>query len=228
MAVCGVALALAACGGNGDSGSPPAPAAGDDSFTFFDIGRTTRYSEAVRKALSAKLGNDAIEQRSIINLETHYKGFLKTHLPELDELNRKLNDPPGERVDHAVVKLMYRYARKKNAPFDYIEIVFGAGSLRPVFIRTKFKVDEAGILETLREKHGPPQEIPWAIEGGRSLAWRKDKDLLVASLVPNQFGRPEYQICIYFTENLAGMISAEQGRDAQKARQRSRTAQDVF
>ncbi len=228
MAVFIAALMTAACGGNGDSGSPPPPGAGGDGFTFFDIGHDTPYSEAIREGLAAKLGNDAFEPRSIINLETYYTGFLKTHLPELAELNRELNDPPGERVDHAVVKLMYRYARKKNTPFDYIEVVFGETSRKPVLIRTRFKTDEAGTLDALRKKYGTPEEIPWAVEDGRSLVWRKDKNFLVASLVPNQFGRVEYRVDIYFTENLAAMVAAEQSRKRQNARQKSLTVKDVF
>ncbi len=229
MAACLAVLVVTACGGNGDTGGPSQPGpAGEDGFTFFDIGRGTLYSEAVRDGLADKLGNDAFEPRSILNLETYYPGFLKKHLLQLAELNGKLNDPPGERVDHAVVKLMYRYARKKNVPFDTIEVVFDDDSRKPILIRTRFKTDDAGTLDTLREKYGKPEEIPWDVEDGRSLVWRKDKDLLVASLVPNQFGRIEYRVDIYFTENLAAMVAAEQSRKAQNARRKSQKAKDVF
>ena len=219
---------VGACGGERDPEAPPADSAAVETFTFFDIGRNTRYSESVREKLAEKLGNDAFEPRSIVNLETYYAGFLETHLPELAELNRGLNDPPGERVDHAVVKLMYRYARKRNVPFDYIEVVFNETSRRPALIRTRFKSDEAGTLDALREKYGAPREIPWEVDEGRSLVWHKGGDLLVASLVPNQFGRIEYRVDIFFTENLAEMVAAEQRRKAQNARQRSRAVQDVF
>ena len=97
-----------------------------ESFTFFDLGINTPLSKRVREELGNKLGRDAIEQKSIMDLEINYKGFLNNYFPSLNELNQRLNFPPGERVEHNTVKLMYRYALKKNVPFDYVELVFKA------------------------------------------------------------------------------------------------------
>ena len=36
-----------------------------DTFTFFDLGGSTKYSAGIRKELNKKLGNDAIAKRSI-------------------------------------------------------------------------------------------------------------------------------------------------------------------
>jgi hypothetical protein len=205
-----ILLVTCACGENADK--PEGDSAGQETetFTFFDLGRHSRFSERIREELSEKLGNDAIEHRSIIDLEMNYKGFLKAHLPEMDALNRELNDPPGERVDHDVIKLMYRYARKKNAPFDYIELMFDGHSRMPLVFRIRFEKDEAGTVEALRSKYGPPQVITWGAEGGRSLVWRKKGDYLIVSLVPDQFRIPEHHISMVFTENLKGLIASEQ------------------
>ncbi|MEJ2286530.1 MAG: hypothetical protein P8X85_23380, partial [Desulfobacterales bacterium] len=93
-----VILIFTACSDNrqpDDSAAPPAVL--PESFTFFDLGINSRFNEDVRQELDNKLGPDAIEQRSIMNLEINYKGFLKNYFPDLDELNRKLNFPPRER-----------------------------------------------------------------------------------------------------------------------------------
>jgi len=205
-----IALIMCACGDDAGRSGDELPNRGPETFTFFDLGRYSRFSERMREELSEKLGHDAIAHRSIIDLEMNYKGFLKEHLPELDALNRALNDPPGERVDHDVIKLMYRYARKKGVAFDYIELVFGGRSRLPLVFRIRFKEDEAGTIEALRSKYGPPQVISWGAEGGRSLVWQKEGDYLVVSLVPDQFKNPDYHIVIVFAENLRGLIASEQ------------------
>jgi len=134
------------CGDGGEPADRPTPRPGPESFTFFDIGRNSMFSDRIRVGLTDRLGNDAIERRSIVDLEINYKGFLRDHLPELDALNRQLNHPPGERVEHDVIRLMYRYARTRNSPFDYVELVFDGQSHRPLVFLMRFKVDEAGTV----------------------------------------------------------------------------------
>ena len=92
-----------------------------DSFTFFDLGKNSKLSKSIRSDLRQRLGRDAIEGRGIIDLEINYYGFLEQYFSSLNELNRELNSPAGERIEHNIVKLMFRYARKENLPFDYIE-----------------------------------------------------------------------------------------------------------
>jgi hypothetical protein len=207
-------LSLWAC-----SDPPPAPApapAGPESFTFLDVGRNSRFSDALRRELSQKLGNDALERRGIIDLECNYKGFISAHLPDLEAINRRLNHPPGERVEHDQIKLMYRYARQKKTPFDYVELVFDGSNGPPLVFRIRFKEDEAGLVDALRAKHGPPQIVPWEIENGQSLIWRKEQDILVVSLVPNVYGGSDHHVFIYFTENLSRRIEWEQSQRRQK------------
>lgn len=216
------------CGDGGDRTDGATPRPKGESFTFFDIGRNSLYSERIRDDLAARLGNDAIEHRSIIDLATNTRELLRDHLPELEALNRQLNYPPGERIDHDVIRLMYRYARKKNAPFDYVELVFDGQSLRPLIFRMRFKVDEAGMVESLRTKYGPPDIIAEAAENTRSLVWRRERDALVVSLIPDQFGEPIHHITLYFTENLEGLVASEQAAKERKANERARSGKSAF
>ncbi len=175
-------LLLAACGG-GDSPEPAAPA-GPESFTFFDIGRHSRFTDSLRRDLQQKLGDDAVERRSIIDLE---------------------------------VRLMYRYARQRNAPFDLVELVFDGRFRSPLVFRFRFKADETGLIAALQDKHGPPQVIAWDRENGQSLIWRRHADVLMASLVPDAFGGVNHQVAIYFTENLNRWVEFEQTQKARKS-----------
>jgi hypothetical protein len=220
-------LFVLACGEGGERPERPAPA-GPESFTFFDIGRNSLFSEQLRKDLSQKLGNDAVERRSILDLEGPHKGFLAAHLPDLEVLNRRLNHPPGERVDHDVTKLMYRYARKKNTPFDYVELIFDGQFRTPLLFRIRFKADETDLLETLRAKHGPPQRIDGGAENEQALVWRKQQDVLLVALVADSFGGVGHYVSIYFTENLNRRAEFEHSRKEQKAKEKSPAGKTAF
>lgn len=206
------------------SSSPPKP----ESFTFFDIGINTKLTGGVRKDLGNKLGRDAIENRNIIDLEINYRGFLKKYFPELFELNLQLNYPPGERVDHNTVKLMYRYAQRKNIPFDYAELIFSNYTQLPILIRVRFKRDEAGVIKTLEEKYGPPQIIELKEANGTSMFWTKNKDFLILSQVPDQFGNPEYQVSIYFVANLEELLAVEAKAREESEKQKAKTGRKAF
>jgi hypothetical protein len=216
------------CSENPEPPAGPATAPVSETFTFFDLGRNSRFSTKIRASLAERLGNDAIENRSILDLETNYRGFLQAHLPEVDRLNRRLNHLPGERVEHDLIKLMYRYARKKNAPFDYIELVFAEASRKPILFRIRFKADDAGTVEALRAKYGPPEVIDWEQENGQSLVWRKGPDVLMASRTPDQFGAFGHDIAIYFSDALEEMLAAEERGRAQKAGDRKAAGKTAF
>lgn len=219
---------LISCGGNQESDNAIPPTTITESFTFFELGTNTVLTEQVRNDLSDKLGSDAIERRSILNLDTNYEGFIAKHLPEINKLNQKINFPPGERVEHNTVKLMYRYARKKNAPFDFVELVFSEYTKTPLVFKINFKRDETGIVETLKTKYGPPQMIDWQEENGRSMVWLKNSDLMMVSMVPDQFGRHGYQIVIYFVRNLTKLIEIEKNEKTKKERQRAKSGETAF
>ncbi len=87
---------LISCSDSQEQDDSTAPAAVmPESFTFFDLGINSRLNKKVRQELGNKLGRDAIEHRSIMDLEINYKGFLQKYFPGLNELNQKLNFPPG-------------------------------------------------------------------------------------------------------------------------------------
>ena len=202
--------------------------AATESFTFFDIGRTTKFSDQIRDELEAKLGRDAIERRDTLDLEINYQGFLKKYFPALDALNHQLNFPPRERVEHNTVKLMYRYAQKQNVPFDYVALIFSDYTKTPIRFKIHFQKDEANIIDTLKKKYGNPNIIDWKENNGQSMYWKKEDDFLIVSLVPDQFGHHEYQINIYYVDNLKQLIETERKEKEEKERQRVKTGKTAF
>jgi hypothetical protein len=219
---------LISCGDNRESAETLPATVNPESFTFFELGTNTKLTEDIRKDLGKKLGNDAIERRSILDLNTNYAGFIKKYLPKIDELNRKLNFPPGERVEHNTVKLMYRYAQRENAPFDYVALVFSEYTKTPLLFKINFQIDETGIVETLKTKYGLPQVIDWKEENGKSMVWRKNMDLLLVSEVPDQFGNHGYQIIIYFVQNLEQLIEIETNELKKREQQRAKSGERAF
>jgi hypothetical protein len=219
---------LLSCGSNEESTENASLPANDDSFTFFDLGKHTKLTDSVRDGLTDKLGRDAIQRRNIIDLEINYNGFLKKYFPELDELNRQLNFPPRERVEHKTVKLMYRYARKINVPFDLVELIFSDYNQKPILFRIQFKEDEANTVEALKEKYGVPQQIAWQNSDGRSLVWKKDGDTLILSYIPNQFGGFDHEIVIYYTANLKQLVITERKEKEARELQREKTGKKAF
>ena len=219
---------LVSCSDNNGSGDASSQPADTQSFTFFELGKTTRLTKGVRSDLRDKLGRDAIERRSILNLEINRKGFLKTYFPDLAALNEQLNDPPGERVEHNTVKLMYRYARKKSVPFELVELLFSDYTSTPLLFKINFKIDEANTIETLQEKYGRPEIINWDDENGQSMYWKNNSDLLIVSRIPDRFGKIEHQIVIYFVDNLKLLIDTERKEREKKEQQRARTGKKAF
>ena len=220
---------LIACSDSQEPDDSTAPAAVvPESFTVFDLGVNSRLNKKVRQELGNKLGRDAIERRSIMDLEINYTGFLKQYFPDLYELNQRLNFPPGERIEHNTVKLMYRYAAKRNVPFDYVELVFSNYTQAPILIKINFREDDAGIINTLESKYGQPQVVSWKEENGHSMYWIKNSDFLIVSRVPDQFGNPRYQIAIYFVKNLEQLIAAEKKDPQEKSRKRTQSGKTAF
>ena len=219
---------LVSCSDNQDSANKSSRAADTESFTFFDLGKTSKLTNGVRRDLNNKLGRDAIERRSILDLAINYRGFLKRYFPELDALNQKLNSPPGERVEHHTVKLMYRYAQKKNVPFNLVELVFSDYTKTPVLFKINFKVNEADTVETLQEKYGLPQVIDWKEGNGKSRVWKKNGDILIESRIPDRFGNINYQIVIYYTDNLKLLNDTERREKEELEQQRAKKVKKAF
>lgn len=216
------------CSDQQEKALPQSTSKSDESFTFFDIGRTTTLTKSVRKSLNTKLGRDAIEYRSIIDLKINYPNFLQQQFPEIHELNQQLNYPPGERIEHNTVKLMYRYAQKENIPFDYVELVFSNYTQNPIVFRIHFKEDDSNIIETLKSKYGEPTSLDWNQENGQSIYWEKNQDYLIVSLVPDQFGQHEHQVVIYFAENLRALIDTERAEKQKREEERAKSGEKAF
>jgi hypothetical protein len=221
-------LLLFSCGEKKEPATDQRVQAQSDSFTFFDLGKNSQLSKSIRSDLRQRLGRDAIEGRGIIDLEINYYGFLEQFFPSLNELNRELNSPAGERIEHNIVKLMFRYARKENLPFDYVELIFSDYSQLPLLFRINFQKDETNIVGTLKSKYGDPRLIDWKNKGGQSMYWDKDKDILIVSLVPDQFGNPEYQIRIFFIENIKALLATESAEKEKQKSQRTKTGKTAF
>lgn len=219
---------LFSCSNNQDAAKTIPATAKPESFTFFDLGTNTQLTEQIRDELGDKLGRDAIEHRGTLNLDTNFEGFIANYLPEINQLNRKINFPPGERVEHNIVRLMYRYAQKKEAPFDYVELVFSNYTKTPLMFKINFKKDQSDIVETLKAKYGSPKAIDWQEENGRSMVWRKNTDLMIISLVPGQFVRHGYEIAIYFVRNLKKLIEIEKNENIKTERQKVKSGENAF
>jgi len=228
MLIIAVAPVIISCGDSSESPDKSSIAENTESFTFFGLGKTTRLTNGVRGDLKDTLGRDAIERRSILDLEINYRGFLAEYFPQLDELNRKLNSPLGERVEHNTVKLMYRYAQEKNVPFNLVELIFSDYSKTPVLFKINFKLDESNTVATLQEKYGPPQGIDWGEDNGRSLFWKINGDFLIASRIPDRFGNIEHQIVIYFVGSLEQLIETELKEKEKRELQRAKTGKKAF
>jgi hypothetical protein len=181
-----------------------------EGFTFFDLGVDSELTDDMRDELRDKLGSDAIERRSPLDLTINYKGFIQQYFKELDQLNKRLNFPFGERVEHNIIKLRYRYAPKKQVPFKYVELIFSNYTKKPLLFKISSKKEGAFIIDTIRAKHGEPKTISWDQEEGRSLYWEKDKSILVISISKDRYGDPEYHTVIYFVPNIQVMLLKEE------------------
>ncbi len=219
---------LLSCGENQESTDPAPLTSNEQSFTFFDLGKHTKLSKSVRNGLTDKLGRDAIQRRNIINLEINDSGFLKAHFRFLVQLIRQLTFPPRERVEHNTVKLMYRYARKIDVPFDLVELFFSDYDQKPILFKIFFKTDEANTVQALKEKYGPAATITWPRENGRSMVWQKSGDTLILNFLPNRFGGYDHQIVIYYIDNLKQLIDRERKEKEARELQRSKTGKKAF
>jgi hypothetical protein len=156
-----------------------------------------------------------------MDLSINYKGFLEEHFPALSELNQRLNWPPRQRVEHETTKLVYRYARKQNTPFNYVELFFSDDSLKPLFFKITAGPEGGSMVDTILKKYGQPKEFAWGQMEGRTLFWEEGRDVFMVSSFINRWNSREYLICIYFVENLEEMLKSEETRRvAEKERMR--------
>jgi len=229
--VLGIIVAVIIFAGNDDTtvNSKSAPVLkSQEGFTFFDLGIDSYLTDNIRDELRDKLGSDAIERRSPLDLTINYKGFIQQHFKELDQLNKRLNFPPGERVEHNMIKLRYRYAQRKKVPFKYIELLFSGYTKKPLLFKISSKKEGSFIIDTIRAKHGEPKTINWEQEEGRSLYWEKDKSILVISISKDRYGDPEYHTVIYFTPNIEALLSKEEQVVRQREKEIEKKGKTAF
>lgn len=192
-----------------DKASEPISSLNTTGFTFFDLGADSLLSSQIRKHLENRLGSEAISHRTTIDLSIHSPGFLETYFPHLNQINKKLNWPPRDRVEHNITKLMYRYVNAKNLPFKYVELFFSNYNGEPLFFRIHAGSDGAPMIDTLKRKYGSSQQIIWSQNKGETLYWKDKKDILTASSAKDRYGRSEYLFCIFYTANLEKVIEKE-------------------
>jgi len=198
------------------------------SFTFLELGADTIYSKSIREKLKDSLGSDAVDTRTPIDLEINYPGFIKENFQPLHRFNQLLNDASGARVEHDTIKLMYRYPQKKSRLFKSVELLFSGQSKKPLFFNIISRKEGSGILETMQEKYGDPEEIKWSHQPGQSYFWQKNMDFLIVSRVLDRFGDPEYHIAIYYGTNIDKLIKSEQRRVQQREDKRKKAGQTAF
>jgi len=215
--------------GGSDADTPAAiPENPTDSFTFFEIGPRTQLTKVVREQLEALLGNYGVETRTTIDLTLPGIDNFPDAFPRLQVLHQLLNYLPRQRVEHDTLQLTYRYARKKNVPFDLIRLVFSGRSLTPLFFRLYSKRDGAEFIEMIQRKYGPPQTIGPENGPARTLYWQKEDALLIISVAKNRIGFNEYHFGIYYLNNLTALTDAEKKAREQAEREKEKTGELAF
>lgn len=204
------------------------PQTKSESFVFFDLGVNTIFNKEIRQKLINQLGPDRLETWSPIDLEMHEPGFLKKIFPDLHEMNLRLNLNGGLDVGKNTIKITYRYAINKNLPFYYIKLVFSNYTKKPLFFRIKSKIEGGYVIDTIREKYGEPRKINWGGEEGYSLIWEKNQDILTISKVEDRIGNPEYQIMIYYVENIKELLRTRDEIIKQRRKEKTETGRTAF
>ncbi|MCP4576305.1 MAG: hypothetical protein GY846_08485 [Deltaproteobacteria bacterium] len=212
---------------NEDSKTPQQPKI-IKGFAFFDLGANSRYSNAVRRKLGEKLGSDAISRQNVIDLTIYSDDFFRKHFPQLFKLNRELNLPEGERIEHNTTKLMYRYARLKETPFNDISLYFSNDTGKPLFFKISAGPDAAAIVETIKKKYGPPEQFQWQDKEGHTIFWKDHKDFFVVSSTKDRLGDPEYLFCIYYVNNLEEMLTMEKAGNQTKQEKIREAGESAF
>jgi hypothetical protein len=200
----------------------------DGGFTFFDVQHNTIYSDALRDRLVDTLSSDAVEYRSVINLEIVREGFLEKVFPRLDELNRRLNYPAGERVEHPTIKLMYRWAARKNLPFSYVELMFSQETRKPLYVKIESTLDISDIVDSLAEKYGSPSVLPLEQDRGETRYWENNRDVFLVAILSRRNERPLYRMMIYYADNLEEFIRMQEKKRQEEREKREREGRSAF
>ncbi|MFP4085667.1 MAG: hypothetical protein ACLFUL_02650 [Desulfobacteraceae bacterium] len=178
-----------------------------ESFQFMDVGANTVMDSGVRDRLRAALGSYATNPRSTIDLELKYKGFLKAYYPDLAGLNQRLNVNDVVRKEYPATRLTFRNTREHNTVFDYVEFIYGHASGCPLLIKMNTKKEISGLIDTVKDKYGPPEKIPISEGKSWSLSWRKNEDVFVIARITGRYDRPEYHMLIVYANRLERLLA---------------------
>jgi len=196
-----------------------------DSFHFMDIGVNTVIDSNVRDRLIKALGSNAIDPKSIIDLDLKYKGFVKAYYPNLAALNQKLNINDMVRKEYPATKLTFRNTKQTGSLFNYVELTYANDSGCPLLIKMVAFKEIPDLIDTIKEKYGSPQKIPIEDGLGFSLSWQKGADALVIASFPGNYNRPEYHMMIVYANRLMQLMTQE--AEAEKQR-KGQGAEKVF
>lgn len=213
-----------------DQTTPSVSEAGSDEmvrgFTFLDLHADSTFTDSVRNRLKDTLGSEAVERKTVLDLEMHYPGFLEHHFPTLHQLNKRLNyeGPRRVRIEHNSSKLIYRY----STAFHYVELFFSNYTQKPLLFRIRAKRDGRDYLATLEEKYGAARETPWQNQKGKSFSWDIDKDIMILSLFTDQYGQPQFEIMICHVGNIEELLAMEKEETGSSRMKKDREGSRLF
>jgi hypothetical protein len=211
-----------------DITAPANTASDSDSFTFFDISRTTILDHDLRDRLSETLGSDAIAHATPIDLSIVDPAFMQAHLPEVYQLNQRLNPPLGERREHPTTRLTYLRAESHAMPFRSIELVFSNLNGRPLYFAITPTAAFPDNIATLTAKYGPPREVDTDDRDAPVRIWAREGDYLVESRFRRRNGRLSQDLRIYFMDNLKHLADSEEQARRQQDRNTRQAGEGAF
>jgi hypothetical protein len=210
--------------------SPPPQASKtpQEGFTFFELGADSTYSKDMRRELEQKLGSDAISRKIVIDLSlsADREGLLDKHFPSLADLNKRLNWPPKERIEHNTIKLMYRYV--SNLPFTRVILLFSGFTHKPLLFRINAKGDVASILESIHQKYGPPTKIQTKNSSNYLLYWKKESDYLMIHITRDIHDQIRHEFMIHFVDNMETLLETELKEGQTQRKERKAAGRKAF
>ncbi|MGD9976159.1 MAG: hypothetical protein AB7S77_24135, partial [Desulfatirhabdiaceae bacterium] len=175
--------------------------------------------------LKNRLGSDSIAYRGTLDLVGTDSAFFQTHFNRLHALHVALNSPPGERVEHNIVKLTYRYSWRQDSPFKYVDLIFSNHTGLPLVFNILMTREGSGILDALIQKYGPPLDIVDDSSSEKIKYWEREQDILIVSIRTDRLGNLEYRVRIYFVNSLSMLLETEK-EEARLREEKIRRAAD--
>lgn len=174
-----------------------------ESFTFFSVGENTVLTKSRLGKMRKLLGQERLENITPVFLDFVHKGFLASHVQEMQEKDIFFNDQSFiPAIASRTIKLHYRYAQHYNVPFHEIVFIFSAYDKKPLFLKLRRSGDGSVIIPSLEKNHGKAETTRAKTMDGTLYLWRHKKDFLAAAVLPDRHGKPETHIWITYMDNL--------------------------